>query len=260
MSAPAPAVAGKRKSGGRDGAAAPLPPGVCPVLARFEVAWAELSAALPAHACVRMEGVDPAAVGAVKAAWLAVGYPMKWAKPTYACPPEVRYALRLVSCSGLRSSRPQSAASSANARARERRSLPCAVARRARQLLLTRLLIPLAGGGALCAPFRSPQRALPRLGRAQQGSLAGRSPSRAAAGAGRRLHVDARLVDELLDRPHARCAGVLRRSHRQPRDAAARAPAAESGLASAGAALALRLMCAVPEPSARPRSRCCRTW
>ena len=82
---------------------------VCPVLARFEVAWAELSAALPAHARVRMEGVDPAAVNAVQAAWLAVGYPMKWAKPTYACPPEVRgapcvsFLLRLCAAAAVQS-------------------------------------------------------------------------------------------------------------------------------------------------------------
>ena len=75
---------------GRHGAEADAPVGVCPTLARFEVAWAELAAALPAHSRVRMEGVDPAALPARQAAWLAVGYPMKWATATYACPPEVR--------------------------------------------------------------------------------------------------------------------------------------------------------------------------
>ena len=92
MSAPAGSPpAGRRKSVGRRGAAAAAAPaGVCPVLARFELAWAELAAKLPAHSRVRMEGVDPAALPARQAAWLAVGYPMKWATATYACPPEVR--------------------------------------------------------------------------------------------------------------------------------------------------------------------------
>lgn len=242
MSAPAPAGNGTRKSGRRDFTAGAAPAGVCPVLARFEVAWAELSAALPGHARVRMEGVDPAAVGAVQAAWLAVGYPMKWAKPTYACPPEVRNALRLIACSGSRSSSSAERGEQRKpTRARDRRSLPCALARHARQPLLTRLLIPLVGGGALCATFSGFHRAFPRLSRAQQSSLHGGRPSRAAAGAGRRLHVDVRLVDELHVGPHAFSTRVLRCRHRQPRDAAARAPAAESSLASAGARLTFAL-------------------
>ena len=59
-------------------------------LAGFRVAWAALERTLPAYARVRMEGVDPAALPLTQAAWLAVGYPLKWGTTSFQVPAVVR--------------------------------------------------------------------------------------------------------------------------------------------------------------------------
>lgn len=69
------------------------PEAACPTLAAFAEAWTALAATLPAHARVRMEGTDPDALPLRQAAFLALGYPAKWAsfggRTTYECPPPV---------------------------------------------------------------------------------------------------------------------------------------------------------------------------
>ena len=186
-SAGAPAVGGRRKSASRNAAAAVPPAGVCPVLARFEVAWAELAATLPACSRVRMEGVDPAALPARQAAWLAVGYPLKWATATYACPTEVRRSpARQFRTASARTASPSAAVQRARTRARLlRAAVPCCQCVREcgadAQPIFRRLQRTLHSTRRPCARFLAPPprleaqpvRSLPRCGSAWSATACG---------------------------------------------------------------------------------------
>ena len=56
----------------------------------FSRAWRALEELLPSSLRVRMEGVNPDALPPRTAAWLALGYPVKWATTSFQCPREVR--------------------------------------------------------------------------------------------------------------------------------------------------------------------------
>lgn len=68
----------------------PYAASLSPFLLRLDADWAALRATLPAHQRVRMEGVDPAALGAREALRLASRYPRKWGHPSHDAPPSVR--------------------------------------------------------------------------------------------------------------------------------------------------------------------------